>query len=79
MNKQRTDSLTKLADAAFKQAALKVIERAKQTGTPVILWEDGAVKAVPPEELEATVRKNNRKKRLARKQKRQRKRRTGSD
>jgi len=69
--------MTELIDAAFEQVALHVIERAKQTGTPVILWEDGAVKAVPPEELEATVKKNARKMRLARKQKRQRKGRTG--
>jgi len=40
--------LTELAEAAFRQAAKVVIERAKQTGTPLILWEDGAVKKVDP-------------------------------
>jgi hypothetical protein len=36
-------TLTEKADAAFRQAAAKVIERARQTGTPVILWENGRV------------------------------------
>ncbi len=53
MTKPIDQSLTKLADAAFEQAARKVIERARQTGTPVIVWEDGAVKEVPPDEMGA--------------------------
>jgi hypothetical protein len=43
--------MTSLANAAFRQAAKKVLERAEATGTPVIVWEDGAVKAVPPSEF----------------------------
>jgi len=39
-------------DGAIRQAADKVLERAKQTGTPVIIWEDDQIKEVPPEELE---------------------------
>ncbi|EFK05722.1 conserved hypothetical protein [delta proteobacterium NaphS2] len=39
-------------DAAFRQAAYKVILRAKQTGTFVVIWEDDQIKEVPPEELE---------------------------
>ena len=36
--KKPTDlPLTKLADAAFHQAAQKVIERAEESGTPVIV------------------------------------------
>lgn len=54
MTKTINHSLTKLADAAFEQAARKVIERARQTGTPVIVWEDGAVKEVPPDEMGET-------------------------
>lgn len=46
-----TQELTELAQAAFKQAAKKVIERARQTGTPVILWEDGKIKEVAPESI----------------------------
>jgi hypothetical protein len=40
------------ADAAFRQAAYKVIQRAKQTGTPVVIWENGEIKEIPPEEIE---------------------------
>jgi hypothetical protein len=48
MKKRTEDELTRLADAAFKQAAEEVIERAEQTGTPVILCVNGEVKAVDP-------------------------------
>lgn len=54
MTKPIDQSLTQLADAAFEQAARKVIERARQTGTPVIVWEDGAVKEVHPHDMRET-------------------------
>jgi hypothetical protein len=38
-------TLTEKADAAFRQVVIKVIERARQTGTPVIVWENGRVTA----------------------------------
>jgi hypothetical protein len=31
------------ANAAFRQAAIQVVTRALQTGTPVIVWENGRV------------------------------------
>ncbi|MDB5343047.1 MAG: hypothetical protein JWP89_1424 [Schlesneria sp.] len=45
---ERTDSrtMTELADAAFQQAAKKVIEKAIQTKTPVIVWENGVIKKI---------------------------------
>ena len=43
------------ADAAFRQAAHKVIERAKHAGTLVVIWEDNQIKEVPPEELESRI------------------------
>jgi hypothetical protein len=43
-------NLTKLADAAFRQAARKVIERARETGTPLIVWENGEIKRIPADE-----------------------------
>ncbi len=46
-------SLTEKANAAFRQAAAKVIEQARQTGTPVIVWENGQVAEHSVEELEA--------------------------
>ena len=42
----------RLADAAFRQAAVKVVRLAKQTGTPLILWVDGQIREVWPDELE---------------------------
>lgn len=41
----------KLVEAALERSAQRVIERAIQTGTPVITWVDGAVRAVDPVEL----------------------------
>ncbi|MFN4260801.1 MAG: hypothetical protein ACK4RK_16010 [Gemmataceae bacterium] len=58
MKKSPHESLTELADAAFEQAAQKVIERARQSGTPLIVWEDEAVKAVEPPQ-DRTVRKSH--------------------
>jgi hypothetical protein len=51
MNKTTENRLTKLADAAFEQAARKVIKRAKETGTPVIVWEDEEIKKVDPRRI----------------------------
>jgi len=34
-------SITEKADAAFRQAAAKVIEHARRTSTPIVVWEDG--------------------------------------
>jgi len=47
---KKTDelSLTKLADAAFKQAARRVIELARQTGTPLIVWKNDAILELEP-------------------------------
>jgi hypothetical protein len=37
------DTLTAKANAVFRQAARTVIERARQSGTPIYVWEDGKV------------------------------------
>ena len=54
MNSQtENDSLmAKKVDAAIRQAAYKVIQRAKETGTPVIIWEDDQIKEIPADEME---------------------------
>jgi hypothetical protein len=54
MNEKMKDqsNLAWKADAAFQQAAYKVIQRAKQTGTSVVIWEDDQIKEVLPEEIE---------------------------
>ena len=48
-----SDSLIEKANAAFRQAFEKVLLRAKLTGTPIVIWEDGQIKELPPEEMEA--------------------------
>ena len=59
MKKKPAHPLTKLADAAFRQAAKKIIKRAKESGTPVIIWEDGEVKRVDPRTIKMGRRKKN--------------------
>ena len=50
--KDQRAGLSSKADAAFRLAAKKVIERARQTGTPVVVWEQGYVKEIPGEQFE---------------------------
>ena len=52
MNKKNeNDSFSSKVDAAGKQAAGKVVERAKQTRTPVVVWEEGHIKEVPSDQI----------------------------
>jgi hypothetical protein len=60
MKKKFDQPLTRLADAAFQQAARRVIERAEETGTPVIVWEHEALTEVEPRETPAARAKRNR-------------------
>ena len=53
--KDQRAGLSSKADAAFRLAAKKVIERARQTGTPVVVWEQGHVKEMPAEQFEITT------------------------
>jgi hypothetical protein len=59
MKKSTEQPLTKLADAAFEQAAQKVIERAEESGTPVIVWEGESVKEVEPRKALETRKTND--------------------
>jgi hypothetical protein len=59
MKKTTEPTLTKLANAAFRQAAQKVIERAEESGTPVIVWEHEAVAEVEPRKAQAARAKPN--------------------
>ena len=52
--KGQNAGLTLKADAAFRQAARKVIQIARQTGTPIIVWEEGRVKEIPADRVQAT-------------------------
>lgn len=49
--------LSKKVDAAFREAAKAAILRAKQTGTPLIVWEEGRIKELVGEELDEAARK----------------------
>jgi len=51
--KSQNADLAMKADAAFLQAARQVIKVALQTGTPIIAWEDGGVKEIPADQVEA--------------------------
>jgi hypothetical protein len=44
--------MAKKVDSAIRQAALKVLEMAKQTHTSVVIWERDQIKEVSPEEME---------------------------
>jgi hypothetical protein len=60
--KRRTSkksSLTAKAEAAFAQESRKVVQRAKQTGTPVIVWKDGRIQAIPGEQVELPAAPTN--------------------
>jgi hypothetical protein len=50
-NQPPGEDLTAKANAAFRLAAARVVERARLTGTPVIVWQDGRIQAIPPEQL----------------------------
>ena len=52
---KRDDADTALsvkAEAAFWQAAEEVVRRARQTGTPVVVWKDGRIEEIPSEQVE---------------------------
>jgi len=57
MNEKKTNdiSLSSKADAAFRQAIKKVIQQARQTNTPVVIWEENRIKEIPSDQLEATI------------------------
>jgi hypothetical protein len=57
MNEKKVQDmpLSSKADAAFRQAAKKIIQRARQTDTPVVVWEEGHIKKIPGEEFEITM------------------------
>jgi hypothetical protein len=57
MKRRPDDRLTRLANAAFRRAARKVIERAEATGTPVIVCVNGEVRAVPPRAVKTATKR----------------------
>jgi hypothetical protein len=55
--KRPTDDLTQLADAAFRQAAEKILKRAEDTGIPLIICVNGKVQAVEPRAAREAMRR----------------------
>jgi hypothetical protein len=53
VKKKIDQTLTKLANAAFQRAAEKVIDRAEDAGTPVIVWQHEAVTELDPRNTRA--------------------------
>jgi hypothetical protein len=55
------DSLIAKADMAFEAACRKVIDRARQSNTEIVIWRDGQIVELSPEEatleLEANLAK----------------------
>ena len=45
------DELGAKAEAAMQKVATDVVERAKRTGTPAIIWQDGQIKRIPADEF----------------------------
>jgi hypothetical protein len=54
--KEDPTGLSEKAEAAFRKVAARVIQRARQTGTPVVVWENNRVKEIPCEEFEQSAK-----------------------
>ena len=48
----RKMSMEKMAEKALQEAVAEVIADRKRTGDPLIVWRDGKVAHVPPEQIE---------------------------
>lgn len=57
---QNESSLSDKADAAFEDATTQVIKLAEQTGTPVVVWENGHITEIPANEVEKLSTNNKR-------------------
>jgi hypothetical protein len=61
MKKSPENPLAKMVDDALRQAAKKVVKRAEESGTPVIICEDGEVKRVDPRKTQKNTKTEIRK------------------
>jgi len=58
--KQNESSLSDKADAAFEDVTTQVIKLAEQTGTPVVVWDNGHITEIPANEAERLSNRNKR-------------------
>jgi hypothetical protein len=61
MTDTSSESIREKADAAFRQATIKVIQRARLHGTRIIVWEGGQVVARTCDEIERELAKESQK------------------
>jgi hypothetical protein len=54
------DSIGEKADAAFLQASKKVIKKARDAGTYIVIWEDDQIKKLSSDEMEERLRAQER-------------------
>ena len=52
------DSLIAKANLAFEAACRKVIDRARQSGTEIVIWREGQIVELSPEEATAELEAN---------------------
>ena len=52
---KRNANIVEKVDGAIRQAAEKILEKAKQTRTPLVIWEDDQIKEVSPEKMEIRI------------------------
>ena len=45
-------TITEKAQAAFLNVAISVLDRAKQTHTPIIIYDDERIQILPPDDFE---------------------------
>jgi hypothetical protein len=58
MRSNAPDSLIAKANLAFEAACRIVIDRARQSGTEIVIWRDGQIVELSPEEATAELEAN---------------------
>jgi hypothetical protein len=56
MGQQSTDEIIRKIDMGFPAVARAAIEKARQTKTKLVVWRDGKVIEIEPEEVSADER-----------------------
>jgi|APCry1669189241_1035207.scaffolds.fasta_scaffold177736_2 hypothetical protein len=51
--------LTLMAEAAFEKAAANVVRLARQTGTPILVWENGRVREIAADHFDQGQNREN--------------------
>jgi hypothetical protein len=59
-NRMKEMSLHIMAEKALREAVAEAIAEHKLRGHPIIIWQDGKVVSIPPEEIIVPMEKRNR-------------------